>query len=105
MGILDWLFGSINKGVTEWRNTPGALLLDVRTAAEFRGGHIPGSINIPLQQIGRIEQIAPDKNTPLFTYCASGARAKNAAESLRLRGYQQVKAIGGINGYRGETEK
>ncbi|MBQ3111638.1 MAG: rhodanese-like domain-containing protein [Firmicutes bacterium] len=105
MGILDWLFGSINKGVAEWRNTPGALLLDVRTAAEYRSGHIPGSVHLPQQQLGRIEQLAPDKNTPLFTYCASGARAKNAAESLRLRGYKQVKAIGGISSYKGEVEK
>ena len=50
MGIFDWLkTPDIHKGVEEYKNTPGALLLDVRTGAEYAEGHIPGSVNIPLQ--------------------------------------------------------
>ena len=44
MGFFDFLHGAdINEGVELFRSTPGALLLDVRTAQEYAGGHIPGS--------------------------------------------------------------
>ena len=36
---------NINDAVEEYRNTPGAVLLDVREADEFRSGHIPGAVN------------------------------------------------------------
>ena len=42
----------INDGVDEFRNTPNAVLLDVRTKEEYKDGHIEGSINIPLQKQG-----------------------------------------------------
>ena len=54
MGFFDFLKGpDINQGIAEYRGTQGAVLLDVRTAQEYRGGHIPGSKNIPLQSLGR----------------------------------------------------
>ena len=40
-----FLFGNINKGLVEYKNTPGALLVDVREVDEFASGHIPGAIN------------------------------------------------------------
>ena len=43
----------INRGIADCRNTEGAVLLDVRTPQEYREGHIPGSINIPLQQLDK----------------------------------------------------
>ena len=52
MGFFDFLKQpDINKGVMEYRNTDGAVLLDVRTPQEYREGHIPGSKNVPLQQL------------------------------------------------------
>lgn len=54
MGLMDFLKpADINAGVEEFRATPGARLIDVRTAGEYAGGHIPGAVNVPLQQIGR----------------------------------------------------
>ena len=44
----------INAGVEEFRATPGARLVDVRTPGEYAGGHIPGAANVPLQQISAI---------------------------------------------------
>ena len=39
---------SINDALKDCRNTPGAVLMDVREADEFRSGHIPGAVNVPL---------------------------------------------------------
>ena len=104
MGIFDWLkTPDIHKGVEEYRNTPGALLLDVRTGAEYAEGHIPGSVNIPMQFLD--EPVAEDTDTPIFVYCLSGGRSRQAAAMLRREGYTKVKDIGGIAAYTGEVEK
>ena len=89
----------INKGVAEFRSTEGAVLLDVRTAAEYNDHHIPGSINIPLDKLDIVEQRIPDKTTPVFVHCLSGGRSSSAAAYLKSRGYSRVKNIGGINSY------
>ena len=83
MGLMDFLKpADINAGVEEFRATPGARLVDVRTPGEYAGGHIPGAVNVPLQQIGAIASEVPDKGTPLFVYCMSGARSQQAVGAL-----------------------
>lgn len=107
MGIVNML-GSmidINKGVEEWKRTEGAVLVDVRTASEYKAGHIPGSINVPLDQILGITQYVEDKSTPLFLYCRSGNRSGKAAGYVRSLGYTSITNIGGISSYTGEIEK
>lgn len=44
-------------------------------------------------------------DTPLFVYCHSGARSREAVSMLERMGYQQVKNIGGITAYKGEVER
>lgn len=68
----------------------GAIILDVRTHAEYASGHIAGSINIPVDQLGRNLTKLRDKNTPIITCCASGARSGTARRSLLGLGYSQV---------------
>ena len=52
MGFFDFLkLPDIQQGVREYGETPGAVLLDVRTAEEYREGHIPGSRNLPLDEL------------------------------------------------------
>ena len=105
MGFFD-LFRQpdINQGVEEYRAVPQAILLDVRTPEEYRGGHVPGSRNLPLQQIEKITAIAEKKETPLFVYCQSGARSRQAVSLLQRMGYENVNDIGGMAAYRGEVE-
>jgi len=56
MGIFDFLKGSnINDGVKKFKETNGAVLLDVRTREEYNQGRIPGSVNIPVSDIHRID--------------------------------------------------
>ncbi len=105
MGFFDFLSGAdINQGVAEWKSTAGAVLLDVRSMEEYRQGHIPGSVNIPLNEIRRIAGRAPAKETPLFVHCLSGSRSSQAVQVLKQMGYTQVKNIGGINRYKGKVE-
>ena len=94
----------INRGVEDWRNTPGAILLDVRSPQEYREGHIPGSQNIPLQTIDKVRTVAENKDTPLYVYCYSGGRSRQAVQMLRQMGYRNVTNIGGIAAYRGKVE-
>lgn len=82
----------------------GYILLDVRTAEEFAGKHIPGAINIPNETIGS-EEIPelPDKAQLILIYCRSGNRSKQASEKLAALGYTNVVEFGGINDWPGET--
>ena len=70
------------------------VLVDVRTPNEFKGGHLPGAINIPLQQIAqRTDEIALDK--PVVVVCASGNRSKSASNILARAGHKDVYNLSG----------
>ena len=106
MGFFDFLKGpDINQGVKEYRDTDGAVLLDVRTSGEYAEGHIPGSKNLPLQSIDKVERMIENKATPIFVHCLSGARSRQAAAVLQQMGYTNVKNIGGISAYAGKVER
>ncbi len=105
MGVFDFLRGpDINAGVEEFKNTAGAVLLDVRTTDEYKQGHIPGSINIPLDEIRKVDQRVPKKDTPLFVHCLGGGRSGRAVAQMKQMGYTNVKNIGGIGSYKGKVE-
>ena len=106
MGIFDFFKRTdIDQGVKAYQETPGAILLDVRTAEEFRGGRIPDSNHVPLQSIGKVTAVVKDKSIPIFVYCQSGARSRMAANTLRRMGYESVTDIGGISAYSGAIER
>lgn len=106
MGLFDFLkHTDINQGVAEFQQTAGAVLVDVRTPEEYRDGHVPGSINVPLQQIEDIELEVAEKGTPLYVYCRSGARSRQAAALLKEMGYEDVHNIGGILDYQGKVAR
>lgn len=68
----------------------GAIILDVRSAGEFSGGHIKGAINISVDSLGRNLSKLKDKNKPIITCCASGMRSASAKNILTSNGYTQV---------------
>lgn len=73
----------------------GATLLDVRSAGEFGIGHLPGAINIPVEQLPhRAGEIDADR--PVVLYCRSGARSARAARTLIAHGLERVHDLGGI---------
>ena len=95
--------GYMNVGdVTAFKDAitaSGALVVDVRTEAEYADGHIDGAINIPLNSLGdNLDKIPTDRQ--VFVHCKSGHRAALAVSSLRMLGYDNVLAFGpGINGW------
>jgi len=65
----------------------GATIVDVRTKSEYAGGHVKGSVNIPLDQIGKqIDKLK--KHQPIVTCCASGMRSGSAAGILKSKGIE-----------------
>ena len=103
MGFFT-MTADINKGVEECRATPGAILLDVRTPEEYKEGHIPGSVSIPLAALPARYNELGALDTPLFVHCLSGGRSGQAVSFLKSAGYTNVKNIGGINAWRGKVE-
>ncbi len=73
----------------------GAVIIDVRSKGEYTGGHIKGSINIPLDQLGNNLAKLKDKNKPIITCCASGMRSASAKSLLNANGYKEVYNGGG----------
>lgn len=71
----------------------GAILIDVRSAGEFASANAPGTINIPLQELGRRLGEIP-KSAPVVVCCASGTRSGMAKLMLKKNGYQNVHNIG-----------
>lgn len=81
-------------------------LIDVRTPAEFKSGHIPGAINIDIKGADFDSKIAAlDKSRPIAVYCRSGARSKTAARKLAESGFQVTELDRGITNWDGPTTK
>lgn len=73
----------------------GAIILDVRSKSEYASGHIKGSINISVDQLGKNLSQLKDKNKPIITCCASGMRSASAKSLLKSNGYTNVHNGGG----------
>lgn len=75
----------------------GALLLDVRTAAEFSSRHLEGALNIPVDALpSAVAQLPKDRT--IVVYCASGRRSARAAAWLRAQGYD-AKDLGPLDAW------
>lgn len=77
---------------------PDAVILDVRTPAEFAEGHLDGAINIDMQApdaVARFAELDPEADYVL--YCRSGNRSAQVREHLREQGFTSVADVeGGI---------
>lgn len=72
----------------------GAIILDVRSKGEYQGGHIKGSINIPVDILNNnLNKLKKDK--PIITCCASGMRSASAKSILKSNGFTEVHNGGG----------
>ena len=67
----------------------GAFLVDLRTIGEFAQGHVPGSINIPLNELGRNINLFRNKKH-IVVICFSGNRSGFAKDVLEKKGFSNV---------------
>lgn len=85
------------KEIMDTLQDDDVVILDVRTEAEFRQGHIEGALLIPDYDIlSQAEQKLPDKNKTILVYCRTGNRSRRAAKDLISLGYKDVYDFGGI---------
>lgn len=96
---------SIDEYVEIARETEGAVIVDVRNKDEFAAGHIPGAVNVPLADVQFSMGTLGSVDTPLYVYCLSGARSRQARQNLKRMGYEKVVNMGGIAAWNGEIEK
>ncbi len=96
----------MEEAVLMMEDESGYVILDVRTPAEFKAGHIPNAINVANEDIGSDEiPELPNKDQLIMVYCRSGRRSKEAAQKLVALGYTNVVEFGGIIDWTGETVK
>jgi rhodanese-related sulfurtransferase len=92
MGILDFLglgargSACVTDDEAEALAGRGALVIDVRSRAEWDQGHCDGSVCLPMDELpARLGELPADR--PILVVCATGARARHVAEVLRAQGY------------------
>ncbi|HLW14820.1 MAG TPA: rhodanese-like domain-containing protein [Flavobacteriaceae bacterium] len=96
MGILSRIFGL--KPKTDYKKLlqQGAIIIDVRSAAEFSNGHIKKSKNIPLESLhNRTSKFKKDK--PIILCCATGMRSGTARRSLKSQGFEVYNGGGWLS--------
>ncbi len=75
----------------------GVTVVDVRTEAEYKDGHIPGAVLVPNETIGsEPPEALPELDAVLLVHCRTGVRSKQAADKLVEMGYTQIYDFGGI---------
>lgn len=79
-------------GLKEQLKNPQTILVDVREPSEYRAGHIPDAINIPLRTLTHnLDNIPRDR--PVVLYCSTGYRSAMGVMTLHLLGYDNVKGF------------
>ena len=82
---------------------PEVQRLDVRPLAEYKEGHIPGSLNLNVRDEEHFKASTDsllNKNHPVAVYCRSGNRSKKAATILTEKGYKVYELSSGITGWK-----
>jgi rhodanese-related sulfurtransferase len=81
-----------------------AVLLDVRTPAEFGESRIPKAINIDIMDSSFVQKIsALDKTKTYFLYCRGGSRSGQACGLMAANGFKVYNLAGGITNWKGEV--
>lgn len=110
MGLFDLLLGKRSGGDVPSLEEASALaqsrkdvhLIDVRTKEEYKKGHLPGAVNVCVNDMAqKIDSVVPNKEETIYVYCQSGSRSRIAQRLLLDRGYKKVENVGGVMFYRG----
>ncbi|MDR6554647.1 rhodanese-like domain-containing protein [Paenibacillus qinlingensis] len=116
LGFIVFFFYSRFAGVKGLRNLSSEqfqeamavdkdkhVLIDVREPGELKQGYIPGAVNMPLSTMNRRLAEIP-KDRPVYLYCRSGMRSKQAARILRRNGFSELSHLkGGMMAWKGSV--
>lgn len=80
------------------RHADGAFVLDVREAAEYVDGHVPGAVLAPMSRIMSFLSGVP-RNRPVHVICQTGNRSRSMADLLTALGYEAVSVDGGTSAW------
>lgn len=104
--IIVMALSSANKSVIKTPNSKeisaimqnkDIIIIDVRTADEYKAAHVEGAVNIPNDEIEN--RVNYDKNKPIAVYCQTGVRSSEAAKTLEKMGYTKIYDLGGIENF------
>lgn len=97
-------FKSVTTDQLKGRLINRPTIIDVREDFEYRAGHIPSAINLPLSGLANtMTQVS--KPQPWYLICRSGARSKRAATFLSKAGYDVINVKGGMNAWNGPIKR
>ena len=87
--------GQISHSAARAHLENGALVIDVRSSAEYNSGHLPNAINLPLDKIEiALPRRVKDKSQLLLLHCQSGMRSGVARKKLKGLGYANAFNLG-----------
>jgi rhodanese-related sulfurtransferase len=110
--LANEAYGALNGGqrlaplqAVRLINDREAIVVDLRTPADFKKGHLLNAVNLPVAKLTeRAGELGKDKSRPVLLYCALGGVAGEAAAKLRKLGYSEVYPLrGGINDWLGSN--
>ena len=106
MGLISSLRKAFSKpyrtvSVAEAKDllSEGAVLVDVRSAQEWRSGRAPQAKHHPLDRLQN-STAGINRNQPVIAVCASGVRSASAARLLANQGYEAYSLRGGMGAWR-----
>lgn len=87
------------------QDDPKTVVLDVRVEADWRTGHVPGAINVPIDELEQRLEELPARSTPIVVVCDQGLRAPGAAWILKSRGWRRpYTLVDGMAAWKGTLE-
>jgi rhodanese-related sulfurtransferase len=101
MSLLSRLFGgvpSVSAGEARQLVDDGAVMVDVRSTAEWNAGHYPLAVHLAADQLTQKQKRIP-KNKPLVVVCRSGSRSRGATKRLIDAGFDAVNLSGGMHAW------
>jgi len=95
--LLSGFAKNQQAGESAWdKINQGAILIDVRSPAEFSAGAVPNAYNHPLETLPHVVAGLQDKSQAIVVYCLSGGRAQAAASIFNAAGFTDVTNGGGV---------
>lgn len=97
-----WIFANFESieaktAITLWENDDNVSLLDVRTIAEYKEGHLREATLIPLSILEQnLDMLKPYKEKKILVYCRTGSRSVSASRILEAHGFTPLNIKGGI---------